>query len=84
MPEDVIRLIMLIGALIVPAGHRRADADAVDPGDRSAKRIAESVLRGYPLTVLLSVLLIFLAGARHLPQGAEPGQGVGPTPTSRS
>ena len=31
------------------------------PGDRSAGRIAESVARGYPLTVLLSVLLVFLA-----------------------
>jgi hypothetical protein len=32
------------------------------PGDRAAKCIAQSVARGYPLTVLLSVLLVILAG----------------------
>jgi hypothetical protein len=61
VPEDVIRLIMIVAALIVP-GVIGALTMMLDPGERSAKRIAESVARGYPLTVLLSVLLVFLAG----------------------
>jgi len=59
--EDVLRLIMLTGALVVP-GVIGALTLMLSPGDRSAKLVAESVARGYPLTVLLSVLLIFLAG----------------------
>jgi hypothetical protein len=62
VPEDVIRLIMFIGALIVPAVIGALTLMLATPVDRSAKRIAGSVARGYPLTVLLSVLLIFLAG----------------------
>jgi hypothetical protein len=61
VPQDVIRLIMVVAALIVPAVIG-ALTMMLSPGDRSAKRIAESVARGYPLTVLLSVLLVFLAG----------------------
>ena len=61
VPQDVIRLIMLVAALIVP-GVIGALTMMLTAGDRSAKRIAESVARGYPLTVLLSVLLVFLAG----------------------
>lgn len=62
VPQDVLRLIMLIGALIVPGVIGALSMMLSSPGDRSAKRIAESVARGYPLTVLLSVLLVFLAG----------------------
>jgi hypothetical protein len=62
VPEGVIRLIMVIGALIVPAVIGALTLMLSSPADRSAKRIAESVIRGYPLTLLLSVLLIFLAG----------------------
>ena len=61
VPQDVIRLIMIVAALIVP-GVIGALTMMLTAGDRSAKRIAESVARGYPLTVLLSVLLVFLAG----------------------
>lgn len=61
VPEDVIRLIMLVAALIVPAVIG-ALTMMLSSDDRSARRIAESVARGYPLTVLLSVLLVFLAG----------------------
>ena len=61
VPETVIRLIMLAGALIVPAVIG-ALTMMLSAGDRSPRHIAESVARGYPLTVLLSVLLIFLAG----------------------
>ena len=45
VPEDVIRLIMLVGALIVPGGHRGAHDDAlapatVRPADRRERRSA--------------------------------------------
>jgi hypothetical protein len=89
VPEDVIRLIMLIGALIVPGVIGALTMMVGSAGDRSARRIAESVARGYPLTVLLSVLLIFLAGLAifrkaqslakgwtdaHVPLVIEPGK----------
>ena len=62
IPEDVIRLIMLIAALIVPGVIGALTLMLSDRAARTPRRIATSVLRGYPLTVLLSVLLIFLAG----------------------
>src|SRR5688572_10310566 len=62
VPEDVIRLIMLAGALIVPSVIGALTLMLSSSADRSAARVATSVARGYPLTVLLSVLLIFLAG----------------------
>jgi hypothetical protein len=89
VPEDVIRVIMLIGALIVPGVIGALTMMVGSAGDRSARRIAESVARGYPLTVLLSVLLIFLAGLAifrkaqslakgwtdaHVPLVIEPGK----------
>jgi hypothetical protein len=89
VPEDVIRVGMLIAALIVPAIIGALTLMLSSAGDRSARRIAESVARGYPLTVLLSVLLVFLAGlaifrkaqslARgrtdaHVPLVIEPGK----------
>jgi uncharacterized membrane protein len=89
VPDDVIRVIMLAGALVVPGVIGALTMMVGSAGDRSARRIAESVARGYPLTVLLSVLLIFLAGlalfrkaqslARgwtdaHVPLVIEPGK----------
>ena len=89
VPQAVIRLIMLIGALIVPAVIGALTLMLSSPADRTGKRIAESLLRGYPLTVLLSVLLIFLAGLAivrraqsaakrwtdaHVPLVIEPGR----------
>ncbi|MEJ7749559.1 MAG: hypothetical protein WKF56_09670, partial [Candidatus Limnocylindrales bacterium] len=62
VPENVIRLIMLIGAAIVPAVVGTLTLMLSSPVDRSPRRIAVAVLRGYPLTALLSVLLVFLAG----------------------
>ena len=88
VPQDVLRVIMLVAALIVP-GVIGALTMMLSAGDRSSRRIAESVARGYPLTVLLSVLLVFLAGlaivrkaqslARgrtdaHVPLVIEPGK----------
>jgi hypothetical protein len=62
VPEDVIRLGMLIGALVVP-GVVGGLTLALQPAtDRTPRVIAESILRGYPLTALLAVLLVFLAG----------------------
>ena len=89
IPEDVIRLIMLAGAAIVPTVIGGLTLMLASPVDRSAKRMGESVLRGYPLTVLLAVLLIFLAGLAivrkaqslakgwtdaHVPMAIEPGK----------
>ena len=89
VPDDVIRVIMLTGALVVPGVIGALTMMVGSAGDHSARRIAESVARGYPLTVLLSVLLIFLAGlalfrkaqslARgwtdaHVPLVIEPGK----------
>ena len=87
--DDVVRVIMLIGALIMPGVIGALTLMIAGPTDRSARRVAASVARGYPLTVLLSVLLIFLAGlaifrkaqsmARgwtdaHVPLVIEPGK----------
>ena len=89
VPENVIRAIMLIGALVVPGVIGALTLMVSGSSDRSAKRIAESVARGYPLTVLLSVLLVFLAGLAifrkaqslakgwtdaHVPLVIEPGR----------
>jgi hypothetical protein len=61
VPEWMIRLAMLIGALIVPAIVGVLVALLRPSAERTPRAIAESVARGYPLTVLLAVLLIFLA-----------------------
>jgi hypothetical protein len=62
VPEGVIRLAMLAGALIVP-GVVGGLTLVVRGGDRGGvASIVEAVARGYPLTVLLAVLLLFLAG----------------------
>ena len=62
VPEAVIRLAMLIGALIVPALVGVLIVMLRPAAERSPRTIAEGVARGYPLTVLLAVLLLFLAG----------------------
>lgn len=62
IPEDVVRLIMLIGALVAPAVVGALTLLLAAPGDRDPKAIATAVVRGYPLTALLAVLLVFLAG----------------------
>jgi hypothetical protein len=62
VPESTIRLVMLIGALVVPAVVGALTLALSSPVDRSGRRVAEAVARGYPLTVLLAVLLVFLAG----------------------
>jgi len=61
VPEWVIRLVMLIGALIVPGVVGLLVLALSPPTERQGQRAVASVLRGYPLTVLLAVLLVFLA-----------------------
>lgn len=62
IPEWAIRLAMLIGALIVPAFVGVLVLFLRPAAERTPRAVAESVARGYPLTVLLAVLLVFLAG----------------------
>ncbi len=62
VPESVIRLAMLIGALVVPALVGVLVLFLRPAAERKPRAIAESIARGYPLTVLLAVLLLFLAG----------------------
>ena len=62
VPEAVIRLLMLLGVIVVPAVVGGLTLALRDGGDRSARNVAVAVARGYPLTVLLAVLLLFLAG----------------------
>jgi hypothetical protein len=72
VPEEVIRLVMLIGALIVP-GVLGILTLALSPDTgRDARRTIEAVLRGYPLTVLLAILLLFLAGLAVWRKGHSP------------
>jgi hypothetical protein len=61
VPQGVIRLLMLIGVIVVP-GIVGVVTLALTSGERRSPRAAlAAVLRGYPLTILLAVLLIFLA-----------------------
>ena len=62
VPEAVVRLLMLLGALIVPGVLGILTLALSPDAHRGARRTVEAVLRGYPLTVLLAVLLLFLAG----------------------
>ena len=60
--EDMLRLGMLIGALVVPAVVGVASIFVVEPANRpkGAGLIAQ-VLRGYPLSAALAVTLVLLA-----------------------
>jgi hypothetical protein len=62
VPEEVIRLAMLVGVIVVPA-ILGALTVAFEPADsRTARGLIGAALRGYPLTLLLALLLVFLAG----------------------
>jgi len=61
VPETTIRLLMLAGVLIVPGLVGVLTLALTTGAQRTARGTVESVARGYPLTVLLAVLLIFLA-----------------------
>ena len=62
IPESLIRLLMLAGALIVPGVVGGLTLALQGGAERTPRAIATAVARGYPLTVLLAVLLLFLAG----------------------
>jgi hypothetical protein len=75
VPEWVIRLAMLIGALTVPAVVGILVALLRPAEERTPRVIAESIARGYPLTVLLAVLLLFLAGLAIWRKGTSLARG---------
>jgi hypothetical protein len=62
VPEAVVRLAMLIGALVLPALVGGLTLALSPEQERGPRAVLEAVARGYPLTVLLAVLLVFLAG----------------------
>ncbi len=89
VPESVIRIIMLVGAAIVPAVVGVLTLMLQPDRPRTPRRVAGAIGRGYPLTALLAVLLVFLAAlaiyrrarslARrwddaHVPLVVEPGR----------
>ena len=53
---------MLAGAIIVPGVVGGLTLALRRGGERTTRSVVEGVARGYPLTVLLAVLLLFLAG----------------------
>src|SRR3954453_11647244 len=61
VPESILRLGMLIGALAVPAVVGGLVLWLSPPARRTGRASVVTVLRGYPLTAVLAVLLIFLA-----------------------
>lgn len=61
VPEQVIRLLMLAGVIVVPAIVGVVTLALTTKDERNARRAIEAVARGYPLTILLAVLLVFLA-----------------------
>jgi hypothetical protein len=62
VPEAVIRLLMLIGVLVVP-GVVGAMTLLLTTGEaRTPRSVIGAIARGYPLTLLLAALLVFLAG----------------------
>jgi hypothetical protein len=89
VPEDVIRVVMVVGALVMPGINGGLVLWLTPPAERAQRGILATVARGYPLTVLLAGLLVFLAGfaivrrlsslARgrtdaHVPLIVEPGK----------
>jgi hypothetical protein len=62
VPDTTIQLMMLIGALVAPAVIGAITLLLSPPEGRTAGSAVATVVRGYPLTALLAVLLVFLAG----------------------
>ena len=61
IPEETIRLLMLIGVIVVPGIVGLVTLALTSQDERTPRRALEAVARGYPLTILLAVLLVFLA-----------------------
>lgn len=62
VPDSVIRLLMLIGVIVVPGVLGAMTLLLAAGEERTARTTITSIARGYPLTLLLAVLLVFLAG----------------------
>lgn len=62
VPDSVLRLGMLIGALLAPAVVGLLVVALGRGGRQGGRRTAAAIAKGYPLTVVLAVLLLFLAG----------------------
>lgn len=75
IPEWVVRLVMLILAAIVPAVVGGLTLMLTRTAERDPRRIAEAIVRGYPLTALLAVLLVFLAGLSVVRKGQSLARG---------
>ena len=88
IPESVIRLLMLVGVIVVPGVLGAMTLLLETDQKRTARGMAEAIARGYPLTLLLAVLLVFLAALAiwrkgtslvrrwtdaHVPMVVEPG-----------
>jgi hypothetical protein len=61
VPENVVRLLMLVAALVIPAVVGVLTL-LLAHGRRAPRALLMSVARGYPLTALLAGILVFLAG----------------------
>jgi hypothetical protein len=60
--DDTVRLIMLAGAIVAPAVIGAITLMLMPGEQRTPGAVVNAVVRGYPLTALLAVLLVFLAG----------------------
>ena len=61
IPEQTIRLLMLLGVIVVPGIVGLVTLALTSKDERTPRRALEAFARGYPLTILLAVLLVFLA-----------------------
>src|SRR6185295_8215987 len=61
VPESTIRLLMLVGVIVVPGAVGAMTLLLQADAKRTGRSIVEAIARGYPLTLLLAVLLVFLA-----------------------
>ena len=62
VPETVIRVVMVVAAVILPGIVGAATLLLDGAAKRNLGGLPVAVARGYPLTALLAVLLIFLSG----------------------
>lgn len=62
VPEELLRLGMLIGAIVVPGIVGGLVLWLSPPAARTGRTAIKTILRGYPLTAVLALLLVFLAG----------------------
>lgn len=60
--DDTLRLGMVVAAIVLPAAMGGLLVAMLPAPERTIPVALESMLRGYPLTALLAVLLVFLAG----------------------